>query len=110
MADIIKNETILFFKDAFGFRSLAYEEMKKYNKNYFVSLAQKMVYELDQKGYNQWSTPGIRAQLLNTTTLELVQDFVVEKSDNTIHVLNAVSPAFTASQPFATHIVHNYIK
>ena len=69
-----------------------------------------MVKEIDTKGFNKWSKPGIRAQLLNTNTLELLQDFVVEGDNNTIHVLNAVSPAFTSSFPFAEWVVENYIK
>lgn len=64
---------------------------------------------MEHKGYNEWSTPGIRAQLLNTQTLELVQDFVVQGDEDTVHVLNAVSPAFTSSIPFANWVVDNYI-
>jgi (S)-2-hydroxyglutarate dehydrogenase len=37
-------------------------------------------------------------------------DFVVEGDLQTIHVLNAVSPAFTSSFPFAKWVVENYIK
>ncbi len=64
---------------------------------------------MDHKGYTSWSTPGIRAQLLDTKTLELVQDFVVEGDENSVHVLNAVSPAFTSSIPFTNWVVENYI-
>ena len=64
---------------------------------------------MSHKGYTSWSTPGIRAQLLNTKTLELVQDFVVEGDENSVHVLNAVSPAFTSSIPFSKWVVENYI-
>jgi len=110
LAEILAFESKLFITNAFNFRSLAYEELKKYNKTHFVSLATKMVKEIDTKGFNKWSKPGIRAQLLNTKTLELLQDFVVEGDNNTIHVLNAVSPAFTSSFPFAEWVVENYIK
>jgi len=37
-------------------------------------------------------------------------DFVVEGDDRTVHVLNAVSPAFTSSFPFARWVVETYIK
>ncbi len=107
--DIILTEAKLFFKNSFGFRDLAFTEMKKYNKNYFVSLAESMVKSLDKSGFNQWSKPGIRAQLLNIKTDELLQDFVVEGDENSVHVLNAVSPAFTSSFPFAKWVVENYI-
>ncbi len=109
LVDIISNEIRLFAKNAFGFRSLAYEEMQKYNKGYFVSLATSMVKSIDKSGFKEWSKPGIRAQLLNTKTSELVQDFVVEGDGQSIHVLNAVSPAFTAALPFGEWVVDNYL-
>ncbi len=107
---ILGYESKLFISNAFNFRSLAYEELKKYNKKHFVSLATKMLKNVDEKGFTDWSKPGIRAQLLNTKTLELLQDFVVEGDEDTIHVLNAVSPAFTSSFPFALWVIENYIE
>jgi len=44
--------------------------------------------------------PGIRAQLVDRRTGELVQDFVVEKRSNCVHILNAVSPGWTSALPF----------
>lgn len=109
LLEIIGWESRLFLADSFGFRSLAMEELKKYDRSYFTGLATKMVKQLDTAGFNQWSRPGIRAQLLNTSTKELVQDFVVEGDARTVHVLNAVSPAFTCSFPFAAWVVERYI-
>ena len=109
LVDILASEAELFIKNSFGFRDLALEEMKKYNKRYFVSLAESMVKQLDSSGFNSWSKPGIRAQLLNTKTNELLQDFVVEGDSNSVHILNAVSPAFTSSFPFARWVVDTYI-
>ena len=102
-------ETKLFLKNAFGFRHLALEEMRKYNKRYFVSLAEKMVQHIDPSGFTEYTKPGIRAQLLDKQTLSLVQDFVVEGDQNSVHILNAVSPAFTCSFPFAEFVVKNHI-
>ena len=109
MGNVLGWESRLFLSNAFGFRGLAFDEMKKYNKSYFVNLATSMVHHIDRSGFTEWSKPGIRAQLLNTKTLELVMDFVVEGDSTTIHVLNAVSPAFTCSFPFAKWVVENYI-
>ena len=110
MGNVLSWEARLFLSNAFGFRGLAFDEMKKYNKSYFVDLATSMVHHIDKSGFTEWSKPGIRAQLLNTKTLELVMDFVVEGDNTTIHVLNAVSPAFTCSFPFAKWVVDNYIE
>ncbi|MBN2519322.1 MAG: L-2-hydroxyglutarate oxidase, partial [Bacteroidales bacterium] len=103
-------ESKLFLTNAFGFRSLAMDEVKKYNKKYFVTLASGLVKNLDSKGFNEWTKPGIRAQLLDKRNMELVQDFVIEADKKSIHVLNSVSPAFTSCFPFAEYVVDNYIK
>jgi L-2-hydroxyglutarate oxidase LhgO len=102
-------EAKLFATNAFGFRSLAYDEVRKYQKSYFLGLATALTRGCDHGGFREWSKPGIRAQLLNTNTLELVQDFVVERKENSVHVLNAVSPAFTCAFPFAKWVVETYI-
>uniref|UniRef100_UPI00404792FA L-2-hydroxyglutarate oxidase n=1 Tax=Aliarcobacter sp. TaxID=2321116 RepID=UPI00404792FA len=108
-SQIIFYEAKLFIKNAFGFRSLAFSEMKKYNLKYLKGLAIKLTQKMNHDGFDSWSTPGIRAQLLNKNTLELVQDFVVESDKNSVHVLNAVSPAFTSSIPFANWVVEEHV-
>lgn len=109
LTDVLARASKLFISNAFNFRKLAFDEIKKYNKKHFVSLALKMVKEIDRDGFNEWSKPGIRAQLLNTKTQELLQDFVVEGDESSIHILNAVSPAFTSSFPFSKWVVENYV-
>ena len=109
LLEILRYELKLFTSNAFGFRSLALEEIKKYNKSYFTSLATNMVEQIDKSSFTKWSKPGIRAQLLNTKTLELLQDFVVEGDKKSVHILNAVSPAFTSSIPFARWVVKKYL-
>ncbi len=106
--EILFYETKLFISNAFGFRDLAFEEIKKYSKSHLVSLAKTLVKKDELSFFDKWSKPGIRAQLLDKRSLELIQDFVVEAKDNSIHVLNAVSPAFTSSIPFSEWIVDKY--
>ena len=98
-------EAVLFLTNSFGFRSLAWEEIRKYYKPFFTGLGLKLVKKIDAAGFNEWTRPGIRAQLLNTKNLELVQDFVVEGDKASTHILNAVSPAFTGSFPFTKWII-----
>ena len=50
-------------------------------------------------------TYGIRAQLINRNTYKLENDFIYEKIDNNIHIVNAVSPAFTSCFSLAEFIV-----
>lgn len=107
---IVSREAVLFARNSFGFRSLALEEMKKYHKKYFIGLAAGMVREIDRDRFNEWSRPGIRAQLLDLRTNRLVQDFVVESDGHSIHILNAVSPAFTGSFPFSRWIIDTHVR
>jgi L-2-hydroxyglutarate oxidase LhgO len=105
LADVISREAMLLLRNDFNFRGLAISELKKYRRSNLVALAAEMVTQLDPKRYTHWGKPGIRAQLLETRTRRLVMDFHVEGDDRSMHVLNAVSPAFTSSIPFAAHVV-----
>ncbi len=109
LAEVLYYEAKLYLTNAFNFRSLAHEEMQKYNKDYFISLSRAMVQDIDPQGFTEWTEPGIRAQLLNKETMALVQDFVVEADQKSVHVLNAVSPAFTCAFPFARYVCEQYI-
>ena len=102
-------ELQLFAQNKFNFRQLAFEEIKKYRKEHFRELARGLVKAIDIDAFTEWTAPGIRAQLLNTKTKELVQDFVIETTGSSVHILNAVSPAFTCSISFAQHVVDKYI-
>ena len=52
---------------------------------------------------------GIRAQLFNKRTKSLEQDFICINGENSTHVLNSISPAFTASFALADLIIDEYI-
>jgi len=108
-AHITAQEARLFVTNAFGFRDLAFEEMRKYNKKYFIGLAQNMVQDIDPKGFTEYTKPGIRAQLLDKKTRKLMLDFVVEGDGHSTHILNAVSPAFTCAFPFGEYVTQNHI-
>jgi len=53
--------------------------------------------------------PGLRAQLVNKNTGQFEQDFVVRRSGKITHILNVVSPGWTASIPFANWVVTKYL-
>ncbi len=109
MAQILRWEAELFLRNSFGFRTLAFEELRKYSKRHLAKLASEMVHSVDIDAFDQWSRPGIRAQLLDKESRELVQDFVVEGDERSVHILNAVSPAFTCAFPFSEWVVDHYI-
>jgi L-2-hydroxyglutarate oxidase LhgO len=107
--EIAWQDACLFTANSFGFRDLAFEEMMKYRRDYFIGLAARLVPAIDPSGFGELTRPGIRAQLLNKETRELVQDFVVEADADSVHVLNAVSPAFTCAFPFAEFVCNKYL-
>lgn len=83
-------------------RRSAPSEMAKYLRPLLVRQASRLVPEVNSKQFTKWGTPGIRAQLFDKTTKTLVSDFKIESSGRTLHILNAVSPAFTSSLPFSS--------
>lgn len=88
----------------FDFRRLAMEEIAKYSRSKMVSLASVLAEGVAEHNYQTWGRPGIRAQLLDITKKKLEMDFVLEGDNRSMHVLNAVSPAFTCSLPFASYV------
>jgi L-2-hydroxyglutarate oxidase len=92
-------------------RGHAVEELLKSFSGYLVHKAKKLVQPgaLDNCEFD-WDREGIRAQLMDDLTQNLEHDFVVQGDKDTVHVLNAVSPSFTSSIPFAEWIVENCIE
>ena len=95
----------MFAGNISGFRNLVREEIPHYARAGFLKSVQKLAPALQEKdvepkGYKV----GLRAQLVERKTLRLVMDFVVEDGPHSTHILNAVSPAFTASMAFAEMI------
>ena len=79
-------------------------EFPKYSSRYLVGEASKLV---PAAGFiRQWKVkpPGIRAQLVNLKTGELVQDFLVKKAQQSTHILNAVSPGWTSALSFGEFV------
>lgn len=87
------------------FRRLAAEEIKKYTRSYMVKQAKLLAAGIGIRHFDHWGSPGIRAQLINKKTKKLEMDFIVQGDNRSMHVLNAVSPAFTCAFPFAEFVV-----
>lgn len=102
---ILGMEAKLFVSNRFGFRKLALEELSKSRRKKLVALAARLADGIGYDNFTQWGRPGIRAQLLNTKTMQLEMDFCFEGDDRSFHVLNAVSPAFTCAFPFSRLVV-----
>ena len=89
-----------------GFRNFSHSEALRFFKSKFAEAARYLTPDLKNQDLLDCDKVGIRAQLLDIKKHELVMDFVVEKGQNSLHVLNAISPAFTSSMSFAKYIVN----
>ena len=89
----------------FDFQKLALEEVQKCSRTRLVALASNLAHAVRPEHYRRWGEPGIRAQLLDIKNRKLEMDFVIEGDAHSTHLLNAVSPGWTCSIPFARHTV-----
>ena len=93
----------MFISDS-GFRANAFSEAKKYLGRHFYTEARKLVPGLLSRDLISSAKTGIRSQLVDWEEKKLVMDYVVCKEGDSLHVLNAISPAFTSSMSFAKYV------
>jgi L-2-hydroxyglutarate oxidase LhgO len=102
--EVVGRELGMLLHNDFGFRSLAMSELRKSSKAEMAKLASELVSGVAPEHYRTWGPPGIRAQLVNIRKRKLEMDFRFEGDSRSLHVLNAVSPAFTCALPFSEHL------
>lgn len=95
----------LFLTNRGGFRRHALVEVERMMKSRFVEEAQRLIPAIRPEDLLPSKKVGIRAQLYDTVKRELVMDFLVEQGPSSLHVLNAVSPGFTAAFAFADELM-----
>ncbi|MFW5487504.1 MAG: L-2-hydroxyglutarate oxidase [Desulfovibrio sp.] len=105
---ILARDAMLFATNA-KFRAIALSEPLKYYFPNFFRDAKKLVKKLVPDNVEASSKVGIRPQLVDLKKRELVMDFLVERNEDSLHVLNAISPAFTASMSFARMVTDKYL-
>jgi len=95
---ILKNENKL--------RSLAIQEARLLTKNGFANEMKKLLNNISSDNIKpSLEKIGIRSQIFDPLSKTLVNDFVVINQKHATHVLNAISPAWTASFAFADHLI-----
>lgn len=99
---------LLFIKND-KFRKVALSEPRKYIKRFFYNDVKSMVRDLNYSDIIPSSKVGIRPQVVDWERKELVMDFLVLKDSDSVHILNAISPAFTSAFPFAEFVVSKYV-
>lgn len=85
---------------------MCFDELRRsFSKQLFCKALQKMVPEITVDDIEPGGT-GVRAQALDASG-QLIQDFRILRRANSVHVLNAPSPAATASLAIAEEIVES---
>ena len=102
---ILALEASLFLRNDFEFREIALEEMKKYLRSVLVKQGALLVDGTPMASFRTWGKPGIRAQLFHKKERKMLMDFHLEGDAHSLHILNAVSPAFTCAIPFAEFVL-----
>ncbi len=97
----------LYLKNTNGFRKYATEQAFQGLKPIFLKSAQKLIPLLTEKDIVISKKVGIRSQLYDKRSLKLVDDFKMVNCKNSTHLLNAISPAFTASFELADLILES---
>ncbi|MDQ6734989.1 MAG: L-2-hydroxyglutarate oxidase [Nitrospirota bacterium] len=103
-AEILIRMCGLMALSSFDFKRLAIRELAKYSRARLVAQAGALLEGVQLKHFQTWGPPGIRAQLLDLKQRTLEMDFILEGDRKSMHVLNAVSPAFTCSLPFSRYV------
>ncbi len=96
----IKNIAILgrqYFTNNGGFRRYAHEQAFLALSPFLLRSAQQLIPSLRSEHIELSEKVGIRSQVFNKYTQRLEDDFLCLSGDHSTHVLNAISPAFTAS-------------
>lgn len=92
-----------------GLRTLAFREFSLILPNGVFNEAKNLVKGLNKSSFKLSNEKvGIRSQIFDKKERSLVSDFMVEKQHKVIHILNAISPAFTASFGLADYILEEY--
>jgi L-2-hydroxyglutarate oxidase len=88
-------------------RTLALQELSLLTKRGFFNQIKKMFDNINPDDLELSDQKvGIRSQIFDPQSKNLVNDFVVINQKNTTHVLNAISPAWSASFAFADHLIN----
>ena len=104
----IKNIGLLlrqYLRNRGGFRRYVHDQAFLAFPPLFIKAAQELIPVLKPEHIELSTKVGIRSQLYNYTTERLEDDFLCLPGISSTHVLNAISPAFTASFALADLII-----
>ena len=99
-----------YFKNEGGFRKYVHQQSLLFFKPFMLKEAKKLIPTISSADLQLSKKVGIRPQLFNQATKKLENDFLCLEGENSTHIMNAISPAFTASFSLADFIIDKYSK
>jgi L-2-hydroxyglutarate oxidase LhgO len=103
-------EDLVLFMANRQFRNVALSEPGKYFPSCFYRDAARLVKQLSPADLIPATKVGIRPQLVDWESKQLVMDFMVVAKGESLHVLNPISPAFTSSMDLAQTVVATHFR
>ena len=101
-------EAAMFISNACNFRKHAISEFAISTASKFYANTVRFFDESTRMSIKVAMAPhtyGIRPQLVNIDSLTFFDDFICQLHGRTLHVVNAVSPAFTSSMALAEYLI-----
>ena len=95
----------MYWRNENNFRKMAHVEVGKYIKGNFLTAARRLMPSLRAEDMVPTLKAGIRPQLVNVKSRKLEMDYILAQTEDSLHVLNAISPAFTSGFALAELIV-----
>ena len=92
-----------------GFRKYVHEQLLLALKPVMLNSAKKLIPSIENNDIVSCEKVGIRSQLFNLDEGRLEDDFLCLEGPFSTHVMNAISPAFTASFSLADLIIDQMI-
>ena len=94
-----------YVKNEGGFRKYVHQQSLLFLKPLMLREAKKLIPSIQSSDLEFSKKVGIRPQLFNQRNNKLENDFMCLKGKNSTHIMNAISPAFTASFSLADYII-----
>ncbi len=95
----------LYIMNKGGIRKYVHEQSMLALKPFVVESARKLIPAIKSSDLEISTKIGIRSQLFNNKAMKIENDFICISKNNSTHVLNAISPAFTSSFALADEII-----
>lgn len=94
-----------YFLNKNGFKKYVHEQALLIIKPLILRSAKELIPNIKNSDIVKSDKVGIRSQLFNLEQKKLEDDFICINGENSTHVLNAISPAFTSSFELADLII-----